>query len=64
MERILIILLSCLIGIILGWLSRWLYAKFKLTSVEQRAIRLNEEAIKEAGKRRAKSSCLRLGISC
>lgn len=48
MERILIILLSCLIGIILGWLSRWLYAKFKLTSVEQRAIRLNEEAIKEA----------------
>ncbi|HRV23743.1 MAG TPA: ribonuclease Y [Sphaerochaeta sp.] len=31
-----------------GWLGRWLYAKFKLTSVEQRAIRLNEEAIKEA----------------
>jgi ribonuclease Y len=48
MERILIILLGCLFGIVFGWLGRWLYAKFKLTSVEQRAIRLNEEAIKEA----------------
>jgi ribonuclease Y len=42
------ILLGCLIGIVLGWLCRWLYAKFKLTSVEQRAVRLNREAIKEA----------------
>ncbi len=48
MNNILIILLGCLVGIILGWLGRWLFAKFKLTSVEQRAIRLNEEAIKEA----------------
>ncbi|HHT81320.1 MAG: ribonuclease Y [Sphaerochaeta sp.] len=48
MNIILTILLSCFIGIILGWLSRWLYAKFKLTSVEQRAVRLNQEAIKEA----------------
>ncbi|NCC65764.1 MAG: DUF3552 domain-containing protein, partial [Spirochaetia bacterium] len=48
MDNILIILLGCFIGIILGWLGRWLYAKFKLTSVEQKAIRLNEEAIKEA----------------
>ena len=48
MNTILIILLGCVVGIIFGWLGRWLYAKFKLTSVEQRAIRLNEEAIKEA----------------
>lgn len=48
MNNILIILLGCVVGIIFGWLGRWLYAKFKLTSVEQRAIRLNEEAIKEA----------------
>ena len=48
MNVILIILLSCLFGIVLGWLCRWLYAKFKLTSVEQRAVRLNKEAIKEA----------------
>ncbi len=48
MNNILVILLGCLFGIVLGWLGRWLYAKFKLTSVEQRAVRLNEEAIKEA----------------
>lgn len=48
MNSILVILLGCLFGIVLGWLGRWLYAKFKLTSVEQRAVRLNEEAIKEA----------------
>ncbi len=48
MFNILMFLLICLIGIVLGWLGRWLYAKFKLTSAEQRAARLNEEAIKEA----------------
>ena len=48
MNSILVILLGCFFGIVLGWLGRWLYAKFKLTSVEQRAVRLNEEAIKEA----------------
>ncbi|HZJ88139.1 MAG TPA: ribonuclease Y [Sphaerochaeta sp.] len=48
MLNILVILLICLVGIVLGWLGRWLYAKFKLTSAEQRAARLNEEAIKEA----------------
>ncbi|AEC02887.1 ribonuclease Y [Parasphaerochaeta coccoides] len=41
-------LLGCVIGIILGWLIRLLYAKIKLTSIEQRAVRLNQEAIKEA----------------
>ena len=41
-----ILLCLCCIGI--GWLGRWLYGKFKLTSVEQRAVRLNQEAIKEA----------------
>ena len=42
------ILLVAVVGIAIGWLCRWLYAKFKLTSVEQRAERLNQEAIKEA----------------
>ncbi len=37
-----------LAGVILGWLIRWLYAKFQLSSTEQRAARLSEEAIKEA----------------
>jgi ribonuclease Y len=46
--NILITLLVAVCGIALGWLIRWLYAKFKLTSAEQKAERLNREAIKEA----------------
>ncbi|MFA7370858.1 MAG: ribonuclease Y [Sphaerochaetaceae bacterium] len=38
----------CLVSVILGWLFRWIYARFKLTSIEQKAVRLNQEAIKEA----------------
>ena len=37
-----------LAGIFLGWLIRWLYAKFQLSSSEQRAERLTQDAIKEA----------------
>ncbi len=37
-----------LAGVILGWLIRWLYAKFQLSSTEQKAARLSEEAVKEA----------------
>ncbi len=47
MIRILLIILP-LAGLFLGWIIRWLYAKFQLSSVEQRAERLNHEAIKEA----------------
>ncbi len=43
-----IVIPLCLGSIILGWLIRWTYARFKLTSIEQKAVRLNEEAIKEA----------------
>lgn len=39
-------------GIILGWIIRWLYARFQLTSAEQKAERLNQEAIKEAEAKR------------
>lgn len=46
--QIAIILLVAVLGIALGWTGRWLYAKFKLTSVEQKAARLNAEAVKEA----------------
>ncbi len=38
----------CLVCVILGWLLRWTYAKFKLTSIEQKTARLSQEAIKEA----------------
>ena len=37
-----------LAGVILGWLIRWLYAKFQLSSTEQKAARLSEEAVKDA----------------
>ena len=40
--------LLCLSCFGIGWLFRWLYGKLKLTSVEQKAVRLNQEAIKEA----------------
>ncbi len=37
-----------LAGILLGWLIRWLYARFQLSSLEQRAERVTQDAIKEA----------------
>ena len=48
MSSTIIWILLCLGCIGIGWLARWLYGKVKLTSVEQKAIRLNQEAIKEA----------------
>ena len=47
MQKILLFILP-LVGIFLGWLIRWLYARFQLSSTEQRAERLNQDAIKEA----------------
>ena len=37
-----------LTGLILGWLIRWLYARFQLSSSEQRAERIKQDAVKEA----------------
>ncbi len=37
-----------LAGILLGWTIKWLYARFQLSSSEQRAERVRQEAIKEA----------------
>jgi ribonuclease Y len=37
-----------LAGLFLGWLIRWLYARFQLTSSEQKAERVVQEALKEA----------------
>ena len=37
-----------LFGLILGWTIRWLYARFQLSSSEQKAERVKQEAIKEA----------------
>ena len=35
-------------GIVLGWFIRWLYAKFQLSSAEQKAERVKQDALKEA----------------
>ncbi len=35
-------------GIVLGWLIRWLYAKIQVTSSEQRAKRIIQDAVKES----------------
>lgn len=37
-----------LAGGILGWTIRWLYARFQLSSTEQRAERLQKDAVKDA----------------
>ncbi|MFP4362602.1 MAG: ribonuclease Y [Spirochaetia bacterium] len=37
-----------LFGLILGWTIRWLYARFQLSSSEQKAERVKQDAIKEA----------------
>lgn len=48
MATIITILLSCIVGIAVGYIGRWTYAKFKLTSAEQEAVRVREEAMTKA----------------
>lgn len=37
-----------LAGLILGWMIRWLYARFQLKASEQLAVRIKENAVKDA----------------
>jgi ribonuclease Y len=46
-ETVLMIVLP-LSGIILGWLIRWIYSRYQLSSSEQRSVRLKHDAVKEA----------------
>jgi ribonuclease Y len=46
--RVTLYVLIPLIGLILGWIIRWLYARFQLSSSEQKADRVIQEAQKEA----------------
>ncbi len=48
-----------LAGLILGWVIRWLYARFQLSSTEQRAERVIQEALKE-GETKKKEALLEL----
>ena len=36
------------VGIVLGWTIRWLYARFQLSAAEQKAERVKQDAVKEA----------------
>lgn len=45
---VLFVLLGCLFGIAAGFLARWIYAKFKLTSIEQKCERLEKDAVERA----------------
>ena len=45
------------VGIILGWTIRWLYARFQLSSCEQRAVKIIQEATK-AGEAKSKEFLL------
>ncbi|MDR1787223.1 MAG: ribonuclease Y [Treponema sp.] len=45
---ILWVVIAALAGGFSGWIIRWLYARFQLTSSEQRAERITKDAIKEA----------------
>ena len=47
MTTIMFILLP-IVGIVLGWIIRWLYARFQLSASEQKAERVKQDAIKEA----------------
>jgi ribonuclease Y len=47
MTSLLLIILP-LAGLILGWLIRWLYARFQLSSAEQKAARIIQEALRDA----------------
>jgi len=46
--RIAMFVITPLIGLFLGWTIRWLYARFQLSSSEQKAERVIQEALKEA----------------
>ncbi|MBN2551617.1 MAG: ribonuclease Y [Spirochaetales bacterium] len=50
--RIAMFVIIPLIGLILGWIIRWLYARFQLSSSEQKADRVIQEAQKEAEARK------------
>jgi ribonuclease Y len=46
--RIALFVIIPLIGLVLGWIIRWLYARFQLSSSEQKAERVIQEALRDA----------------
>ncbi len=47
MQVVLYVMLP-VVGIVLGWTIRWLYARFQLSASEQKAERVKQDAIREA----------------
>jgi ribonuclease Y len=43
-----VLIILPLAGLILGWTIRWLYARFQLSSAEQKAARIIQEALRDA----------------
>lgn len=52
METTITGILALSAGLLLGWMTRWLYAKYQLSSSEQKAERVKQEAIKDAENKR------------
>ena len=48
MPNFILFIILPLAGLTLGWTTRWLYARFQLTASEQQAMRIKQDAIKEA----------------
>lgn len=48
MLNIVLFIVLPIVGIVLGWTIRWLYARFQLSASEQKAERVKQDAIKEA----------------
>ena len=48
MPQWLLYLILPIVGIVLGWIIRWLYARFQLSASEQKAERVKQDAIREA----------------
>lgn len=46
--QIILYIILPILGVVLGWTIRWLYARFQLSASEQRAERIKQDAIKEA----------------
>lgn len=46
--NILLFIVLPVLGIVLGWIIRWFYARFQLSASEQKAERIKQDAIKEA----------------
>ena len=48
MNVIVAVIITLPVGLFLGWIVRWLYAKYQLSSSEQKAERVKQDAAKEA----------------